>query len=313
VNPACAFYHRPYRPESEGRLALPHHEFGLDVIAWIGAQRYQDYCSLPEIHRDLQAQGVVIAARTVNHLLARYEELVSVALEAPARRVALRQQGRLILALDGLQPDKGQEVLWVVREVLSGEILLARRLLVSGHEALSGWLREALLGLEEIPIQGVISDGQHAVRQAVAQVLPGVPHQLCQFHYLREAARPIWEADRHAQQELRKRVRGIRAIERQVEERTDPEAEVIRGYCAAVRGALSDTGHPPVRSGWPAVTTAVNRDRGQPESTGHKRGGTRAPEPLAAGLTSWPGSDRTAVARTRACPRLVGRSRAPFS
>jgi len=35
-----------------------------------------------------------------------------VALEDPARRAALRQQGYLILALDGLQPDKGHEVLW---------------------------------------------------------------------------------------------------------------------------------------------------------------------------------------------------------
>jgi hypothetical protein len=38
-------------------------------------------------------------------------------------------------------------------------------------------------------------------------------------------------------------------VERAVEERTDPEAEVIRGYCAAVRGALSDGGHPPLDPG----------------------------------------------------------------
>jgi predicted methyltransferase MtxX (methanogen marker protein 4) len=133
--------------------------------------------------------------------------------------------------------------------VLSGEILIARSLLASGQEELSGLLREALVGLEGLPVKGVISDGQLAVRQAVAQVLPGVPHQLCQFHYLREAGRPMWEADRHAQKELRKRVRGVRVIERQVEERTDPEAEITRGYCAAVRGALSDTGQPPLEAG----------------------------------------------------------------
>ena len=96
---------------------------------------------------------------------------------------------------------------------------------------------------------GVISDGQQAIRQAVAEVLPGVPHQLCQFHYLREAGRPIWEADRHAQKELRQRVRGVRPIERTVEDRTDPAAEVIRGYCAAVRGALGDSGQPPLDPG----------------------------------------------------------------
>src|SRR5512147_2539665 len=273
VNPTCEFYHQPYRPEQEGRLALPHHEFGLDVIAWIGAQRYQDCCSLPEIHRELQVQGVVIAARTVDHLLARYEELVSVALEAPARRAALRQQGRLILALDGLQPDKGHEVLWVVREVLSGEILAARSLLTSGQAELSSLLRAALVGLEGIPIQGVISDGQLAVRQAVAQVLPGVLHQLCQFHYLREAGQPIWEANRHAQKELRKRVRDVRVIERQVEERTDPEAEITRGYCAAVRGALSDPGQPPLEAGGLQLQTRLSLIEASLNRVALKKGG----------------------------------------
>ena len=82
--------------------------------------------------------------------------------------------------------------------------------------------------------------------QAVATVFPDVPHQLCQFHYLREAARPIYEADRHAKKELKKKVRGVRNIERQMEGRTDPEAEVVRGYCSAVRSALTDDGRPPL-------------------------------------------------------------------
>ena len=73
-----------------------------------------------------------------------------------------------------------------------------------------------------------------------------MPHQLCHFHYLREAALPIFEADRHAKKELKKRVRGVRPIERKVEGRDDPEAVAIRGYCAAVRGALTDDGRPPL-------------------------------------------------------------------
>ena len=34
--------------------------------------------------------------------------------------------------------------------------------------------------------------------------------------FLREAARPVFEADRHAKKELKKRVRGVRRIERAV-------------------------------------------------------------------------------------------------
>ena len=63
---------------------------------------------------------------------------------------------------------------------------------------------------------------------------------------MREAALPVFEADRHAKKELKKRVRGVRPIERAVEGRDDPEAEAVRGYCAAVRGALTDDGRPPL-------------------------------------------------------------------
>jgi len=78
--------------------------------------------------------------------------------------------------------------------------------------------------------------------------LPGVPHQLCQFHYLREAARPVYEADRQAKKELKKRVRGIRPIEHSLAGREDEEAQAIRGYCLAVRAALTDDGQPPLEA-----------------------------------------------------------------
>ena len=97
-----------------------------------------------------------------------------------------------------------------------------------------------------VPIVAVVSDGQHSIRNAVQRALPETPHQRCHFHYLREAAQPIYEADRHAKKARKKHVRGVRPIERQVETRHDPEAEVIRGYCSAVRSALTDDGRPPL-------------------------------------------------------------------
>jgi hypothetical protein len=245
-NPSCTRYHRPYRPEAEGAIVLPQHEFGLDVIALIGAWRYREHRSVPEIHRSLRERGVVIAERTVTHLLDRYDELVATTLTDDDRlRGVLARQGRVILALDGLQPDVGHEVLWVLRDCLSGEVLLARSLLSATSVDLAELLREVTANIG-VPIIGVVSDGQHSVRLAVRQALPGVPHQLCQFHYLREAALPIFEADRHAKKELKKQVRGVRPIERAVEGRDDPEAEAVRGYCAAVRSAITDDGRPPL-------------------------------------------------------------------
>ena len=93
---------------------------------------------------------------------------------------------------------------------------------------------------------GVVSDGQTSIRRAVEQALPGVPHQLCHFHFLREAARPIFEADRHAKTVLKTHVRGVRPIERTAEQASDPQAVVVQGYCAAVRSAITDDGQAPL-------------------------------------------------------------------
>ena len=246
LNRRCPHFRQPYRPEQEGRLALPKHEFGLDVIAIIGQWRYADHRSIPEIYQALRERHVALAPRTVTHLLERYDELVALSLQDTTRLQRITQaRGRVILALDGLQPDVGHEVLWVLRDCLSGEVLLARSLLSATHEDLAHLVQEVQQALQ-VPLVGVISDGQPSIRAAVAQALPGVPHQLCHFHYLREAAKPIYEADRHAKKTLKKRVRGIRPIERQLEGRTDPQAEVMRGYCSAVRSALTDDGRPPL-------------------------------------------------------------------
>ena len=135
----------------------------------------------------------------------------------------------------------------MLRDVLSGEVLLARSLLSSCRDDLAKLLGEVKAALR-VPIAGVVSDGQASIRDAVAAALPGVPHQLCQFHYLREAARPVYEADRHAKVTLKKKVRGIRPIESQVEGREDAEAEAVRGYRAAVRSALTGDGRPPLEA-----------------------------------------------------------------
>ena len=244
----CPRFGTPWRPEQEGRIILPQHEFGLDVIAAIGRLRHAEHRSLPEIHAELTRRGVPICVRSVGNLLDRYDELLALSLsDAPRLRRPTAAAGRVVLALDGLQPDVGHEVLWVLRDVLSGEVLLAQSLLSSGRDDLARLIGE-VKGALGVPIAGVISDGQHSIRKAVAVALPGVPHQLCQFHYLREAARPIYEADRHAKVVLKKKVRGIRPIERRLEGRDGPDAKASRDYCAAVRSALTDDGRPPLEA-----------------------------------------------------------------
>ncbi len=247
ATPECERFCQAYRPEAEGRWALPQHEFGLDVIALVGSLRYQQHRSVSQIHQVLESKGVSVSERTVSNLLNRYDELVSLWVRDDERiGKIVAGQSRVILAIDGLQPDVGHEVLWVIREVLSGEILLSKSLLSSTHEELVPLLLQVKQGLS-VPIVGVVSDGQSSIRKAVASALPETAHGLCHFHYLREAAKPIYEADRHAKKELKKRVRDVRKIERAVDKESDDGMnEVVEGYCQAVRAALTQDGRPPL-------------------------------------------------------------------
>src|SRR5437588_4230160 len=251
IQPECPRYHMAYRPEEEGRWALPDGEFGLEVIALIGRWRFREHRSVPEMHRAQLARGVSITERSVTNLMQRYEELVALRVTDQERiKARLQKQGRVILAIDGLQPDVGHEVLWVVRDCLSEEILLARPLLSSSQGDLTTLLTQVKHQLDQLKVlvKGVISDGTETIGSAVAFVFPKVPHQLCQFHYLKDATEPLYDADRHAKTQLKKQVRGVRPLERALQERGDPEAEAIRCYCLAVRSSLTDDGRAPLEA-----------------------------------------------------------------
>jgi hypothetical protein len=246
-NPECPRRGACLRPEQEGRFALPQHEFGLDVIATVGLLRHAEHRSAPEIHAELVRRGVPICARSVGNLLDRYDELLALsASDAGRLRRITAKAGRVILAIDGLRPDVGHEVLDEVKSALP------------------------------VPIAGVVSDGQTSIRNAVKEALDGVPHQLCHFHYLREAALPVYEADRHSKVRSKKEVRGIRPIERKVEGRGDAEAEVIRGYCAAVRSALTDDGRPPLEASGLKLRDRLAEVASSLDRVGAQRGSRRS-------------------------------------
>jgi hypothetical protein len=79
-----------------------------------------------EIHSALLGRDVGASQRTVTNLLGRDDELLAAALgDGRWLKELLAGQGRVLLALDGFQPDVGHEVLWAPRDCLLGEGPLA--------------------------------------------------------------------------------------------------------------------------------------------------------------------------------------------
>jgi hypothetical protein len=256
ANTACPSGRVVYRSAAAEALSLRGFSFGLDVIAWIGERRWKQQRTRAEIHARLQEAGIAISEREVQQLYETYALLLeqSAAQRVEERRAQMQANGGLVLSLDGIQPEKGNECLWVVREVLTGTTLAACNLAVSDTSAMQALL--APLGELGLPILGVISDGFKPIRLAVAAWWPEVPHQICQFHVLRDLAQPTVEADRHLKTALKKGLRGVGAVEQQYAEAQTPERQVIAGYAHALRAVLLEDGRPPLDL--PGITVYEN-------------------------------------------------------
>ncbi len=222
-NRGCAFQRTVFRSARAEARQVKGSGYGLDVVAHIGALRFGQHRTREEIWRHLCEQTPVqVSERHVQNLLEIYLALLRASEQDFDRRLAatVAEHGGIVVSLDGLQPEQGNEQLWVVREVLSGSVLGAANLQQATAPMLATLLRP--IAASGAPVLGVVSDAQESIRLAVASVFPGVPHQLCQYHALREAAEPLWEADRHLLVEAKKELRGLREVEERTRRPTDP-------------------------------------------------------------------------------------------
>ena len=106
----------------------------------------------------------------------------------------VQQNGGIIVSIDGIQPDRGNETVYVVRDALTGRVLAAENVTASETAVMKAIL--AQVKLLDVPVLGTISDAQESLLQALEQLWPEVPHHMCQFHAFQDASRPAYEVDR---------------------------------------------------------------------------------------------------------------------
>src|SRR5262249_46015483 len=124
----------------------------------------------------------------------------------------------LALTIDGLQPEKGHETLYVVRELRGQRVWFAEALLSSSADEVRRLIAKAKDWAQQLglPVELWMSDKQDAFVGGIAAEFPDTPHRYCQNHFLRDLAKPVLEKDSHAKVQMRKKVRGLRDIEKRV-------------------------------------------------------------------------------------------------
>jgi hypothetical protein len=269
---SCRGHATTVSPEAETFLVMPRWVLGWDVLCWLGHRRCARHWSVPQIREELaDSHRICVSEDAVEQYVGRYQRMLAARQQDPGVMAKAYEGVKgLILTIDGLQPEKGHETLYVVREVGKKRVWFGEALLSSTAAEVRRLLVQARQWAERlgIPVRGWLSDKQDAFVTGIAAEFPGVPHRYCANHFLRDLAKPVLEKDSHAKVNMRGKVRGLRALEREVVAaqrspepgssadagRVEPTlaaeaSSVVLDYCTAVRGILNDDQggplHPP--------------------------------------------------------------------
>jgi hypothetical protein len=274
-DPTCPGHATTKSPELEVTIAQPKWAIGWDVFCWIGHRRCSRHWAISQIQSELfDSYDIKLSEDSLARYIHHYQIMLAARQEDPE---ALRRQyeaiDEIILSIDGLQPEKGHETLYVVRELTRKRVWFAEALISATADEVRRLIARAKEWADGLgkPVALWLSDRQDAFVTGIAAEFPDVPHRYCQNHFLRDVAKPVLELDSHTKVQMRKKVRGLRKIEQAVLKRhdvatpqdpardeaqapipvtvdpadpprpaVDPASAVVLEYCAAVRGILND-------------------------------------------------------------------------
>jgi len=290
---ACQGHKKTISPELEITIALPKMAIGWDVFCWVGHRRFSRHWSIAQIQAELSDQyHIKISADSIGRYLLRYQVMLAARQEDP--KTLLRQYkavDEILLCIDGLQPEKGHETLYVVRELTQKRVWFAEALISATAEEVRRLIARAKQWAQALgkTVGLWLSDRQDAFVTGIAAEFPEVPHRYCDNHFLRDVAKPVLEADSHAKVTMRKKVRGLRKIEQAVLKRqggetpkdtttvdaepsvvmpegapppkADAAGTVVLDYCAAVRGIVNDDQGGPLHPPGLRMAEALNEVR----------------------------------------------------
>lgn len=309
-DPNCPGHAKTKSPELEITIALPKWAIGWDVLCWIGHRRCARHRSIPQIQTDLwDDYGIKLSDDSIARYIRHYQVMLAARQQDPeALRRRYEAVDEIILSIDGLQPEKGHETLYVVRELTQKRVWFAVPLISATAAEVRRLIARAKAWAASLgkPVALWLSDRQGAFVTGIAAEFPGVPHRYCDNHFLRDVAKPILEADSHAKVQMRKKVRGLRKVEQAVLERQDvleseqlagegpaapaavtptnplaspidSDGAVVLDYCTAVRGILDDDQGGPLHPPGLRMAEALDEVRASLQrNLGAKKGDSRS-------------------------------------
>gem|GEM_PF-1178878 len=245
-NKKCKGFKISFKSEELQRVVIPHKIFSLGVVITIGTLRYEEYKTYDEIIDSFAKKEIKISKGEVFNLCQTFESLIKGWHDERVAEIRAELK-EYVLSVDGTYSYK-DKTLYIFRDYTSGLVLYAASSRDDKESVRP--LFERVIELYGKPI-GVVSDMQPAFIELVKELLPGVPHQYCQYHFLNNAGEFMEDDYRELGKRMKQKGASAKVerieneIEKSVEEKEDCEVQgEEKGYeCVKEGNNPQDHGH----------------------------------------------------------------------
>nr|MDO8116587.1 hypothetical protein [Candidatus Sigynarchaeota archaeon] len=201
--------HAAFSPVHESTLKRKKH--GMDVWAKVIQHHFKhhiDYKTISEVMWD--DWEVEISPGTVQSVCESFEIAAQPVITGKVKD-RMKTVEKVVVSLDGAQPEKGRPAFWTFTDHASGSQLHGQFFETANWEKLV----EVFYNIEKtygIKIKGFISDKQKNIVKAVREFRQGSLHAFCQYHFLDHVAEPIAAKDSHLLTKLRSDIRDLSIV-----------------------------------------------------------------------------------------------------
>jgi hypothetical protein len=226
-NKNCSNRGNPIRSAELQSNVISHMTYGIDIVAHAGELRFYDHLTLDEIIEKFSKLGFKFGLGEMSFIINKFLALLAGVQEEkiPEIRKKFEKKG-FVLSIDGTISIKGK-TLYIFRDIVSSTILYSEICELNDTKQMESLFR-SILEKFGTPL-AIISDMQQSIIEAVKLVFPGVAHQFCQSHFLRNSGDAL---TKELHQELGKELKKsgvqteVKSIQREMNKKKRRESKV---------------------------------------------------------------------------------------
>ena len=206
INEECEFYDKAFNPAPRFDYGARH--YGADVFRLIADEFLIYDLKADQIYKRLiKKYQLDISTDTVSRICDDILKLKSFKIDEKTVEI-IRVQRFILLGFDRQDPGGDAPALWNFMDLISNRVLATRKFESLDYKTLHRNIEE-ICEFYDVEIIGWVSDKQNVITKCHDEFYADIPHQYCQYHFLRNTWNHLAALDSNIYMPLKKAIGGL--------------------------------------------------------------------------------------------------------